>query len=77
MCKMLFLTKQMISLTSNNTASTQVVTTISYKMFETNSSFHVKQRTKREVFFQTFFASIGKIFILAGAMGTRISFYEV
>ena len=27
--------------------------------------------------FQEFFASIDKIFILAGGLGTRLSFYEV
>ena len=42
--------------------------------------FCVERSTARKVlllFFGTFFASISKIFILAGAMGTRLSFYGV
>ena len=45
------------------------VTTTIHKIFETNSSFHY--------FFPELFASIDKIFILAGRLGTRLSFYEV
>ena len=44
------------------------------------SGFCVERSTARKVsllFFGTFFASIGKIFILAGGMGTRLSFFEV
>ena len=46
--------------------------TASHKMFETNSSFHVKQRTTRKVefvFFLKFFASINKIFQFGGETG--------
>ena len=52
---------------------------MSHKIFETNSSFHVKKRTtgKASFFFQEFSASINKNFILAGRLDTRLSFYEV
>ena len=35
------------------------------------------QREKFNFFFQEFFASFDKTFILAGGLGTRLSFYEV
>ena len=50
------------------------------KYTETNSSFHVKilHHGKSLIsVFQEFFASINNIFILAGTLGTRLSFYEV
>ena len=53
---------------------------IIHKIYETNSSFHVKYRTTRKsltAVFQEFFASIEKIFLLGGRLGTRLSFYEV
>ena len=53
--------------------------TTTHKIFETNSSFHVKQR-KREKFsfcFQEFSASRKKIFILARGLGIGLSFYGV
>ena len=53
--------------------------TISYKIFETNYSFHVKWRTTGKgliAVFQDFFASLNKILIFAGGMGTGLSFYE-
>ena len=40
---------------------------------------YLRNSTIREKFnfcFQEFFASINKIFILAGGLGTRLSFYE-
>ena len=44
-------------------------TTTIHKIFETNSSFHVAQYRKNLVsVFQEFFASINKIFILAGRL---------
>ena len=44
-------------------------TTIIHKIFQTNSSFHVAQYRKSLVsVFQEFFASINKIFILAGRL---------
>ena len=46
-----------------------LVTTIIFKVFETNSSFDVKQRTTGKVLisvFQGFFASNNKIFIFEG-----------
>ena len=45
------------------------------KIFETNSSFHVKQRTTAKVFFfilQEILASINKIFIFGGRPGARL-----
>ena len=47
-----------------------------HKIFETNSSFNVKLREKLISVFQKFFAIIDKMFILAGGLGTRLSFYE-
>ena len=46
-----------------------------HKIFETNSSFPVKQRTTGKVqqFFSSFFAIIDKIFILGGRRSTRFS----
>ena len=43
---------------------------IIHKIFGTNSSFHMKTT-------EEFLASINKILILAGRLGTRLSFYEV
>ena len=48
--------------------SIMVITTIINKIFETNSNFHVKQRITGKVqflFFNTFFASINKIFFFS------------
>ena len=53
--------------------------TITHKISETNSSFHMKQRTKGKSLisvFQDFSSSINKTFILARRLGTRLSFYE-
>ena len=52
-------------------------TTTIHKIFETNSRFHVKLRGSLISVFQEFFASIDKIVILAGRLGTRLSSYEV
>ena len=43
------------------------------KLFETNSGFYVKKRTegKVEFCFSGIFASIDKIFILRGRLGSR------
>ena len=54
--------------------------TITHKIFETNSSFHVQYRTTEKGLisvFQKFSATINKTFILAGTVGTRLCFYEV
>ena len=51
--------------------------TISRKIFETNSRYHVKERTACQSLipvFQEFLASINKMFILAGRLGTRLIF---
>ena len=54
-----------------------------HKLFETNTSFYVKQRTKGKFqfpFSQQFFDSIGKIFTLGGRLGTRhdiLTFYDI
>ena len=53
-----------------------------HKMFETNSSFHVKQRTTWKVcfqfsVFQEVSATIKTTFILAVILGARLSFNEV
>ena len=46
--------------------------TIIHKIFETNSSFHVKWRTTGKVFiFQEIFASADTIFISGGGPSTR------
>ena len=53
----------------------QSFTTTIHKIFETNSSFHGKQRTTGKVqflFFSSFYAIIDKIFILGGKLGTRL-----
>ena len=54
--------------------------TIIHKIYETKTSFHMKidhyQKSLISVF-QEFFASINKIFILAGRLGTSLSIYEV
>ena len=60
--------------------SGNLVPTISYKIFETNSSFRLKQRTTGKVlfiFFKSFFARIDKTFILAGGLYIGLSFYGV
>ena len=49
--------------------------TIMDKAFETGSSFHVKQVTTGKfqfLFFQEFFASIGKTSILGGGLSTGV-----
>ena len=54
--------------------------TIIHKIFEANSCCLVKWSTTGEVKFlliKEFFASINKIFISGGELGTRLSFYEV
>ena len=53
----------------------KLVPTILAKKYETNFSVTVKQRTTGNVQFQflnSFFASIDKIFILAGTLGTKL-----
>ena len=52
---------------------------IIHKILETNSSFHVKQalQEKFKFRFSRVFASINKIVILPGGLGTRLSFYGV
>ena len=50
------------------------------KIFETNSSFHEKQRSTGKtklLFFEELLGSIHTIFILAERLGTGLSFYEV
>ena len=48
------------------------ITTSTDKIFEKNSSFHVKLRTTGKVsIFKGTFASIGKILFLGGGVGTR------
>ena len=49
---------------------------IIHKIFEANFISNSALREKFNLFFQEFFASINKIFILAGRLGTRLSFYE-
>ena len=55
--------------------------TIRYKIFETNSSFHVKWRTAvwiQSLFFEAFLLVLaGFVFRRGGGLGTRLSFYEV
>ena len=49
-------------------------------IFETNSSFPVKQGTTEKIqflFFQEFLASIQNNFILEGMLSNRLQFYEV
>ena len=43
-----------------------------HKIFDTNSSFHVKYGKSFISVFQEFFASINKTFILAGGLGTGL-----
>ena len=64
--------------------------TISYKIFETNSIFHVNHEIANNIIIvsianhgkslipirQDPFASTNKIFILEGGLSTRLSFYE-
>ena len=53
---------------------------ITHKIFETNSSFHLKWRENERSLisvFQEFSASVKKTFILAVRLGTRVSFYEL
>ena len=52
----------------------RIVPTITHKIFETNSSFHVKSFIS---VFEKFSASISETYILAGSLGTRLSFYQV
>ena len=51
--------------------------TIMAKIFDTNSSFHVKYGKSSIYVFQEFFASINKTFILEGRLGARLLFYEI
>ena len=51
--------------------------TIVHKIFETDSSFHAQYEKSLISVFQKISASINKIFILAGRLGTRLSSYEV
>ena len=51
--------------------------TIIHKIFENDSSFHVHYEKSLISVFQKISASINKIFILAGRLGTRLSSYEV
>ena len=54
--------------------------TISYGIFETNSSFRVEWRAAGKgliAIFWGFFASFSKIFILEGGLDTGLSFYWV
>ena len=54
--------------------------TIIHKIFQTNSSFHVKKMLYEKGLIAVFwdiFASIKKKSILEGTMATRLSFYEV
>ena len=56
--------------------------TIVYGMFEAGSSFHGGWGTAGVgggliAIFRGFFASAGKMFVLAGALGTALSFYGV
>ena len=46
--------------------------TIIHKIFETNSSFHVKYGKVLIPIFQQFFVSINNIFILRGRLGTTL-----
>ena len=53
---------------------------INNETLETNSSFHVKERTTRKsliFIIEEFFSSNTKTFILARTLGNRPSFYEV
>ena len=51
---------------------------IIHKISKTNSSFHVNSalREKFNFCFSRAFAIANKIFILAGRLGTRLSFHE-
>ena len=50
-----------------------VLSTTIYKIYETNSSFHVKWHGKVLIsIFQQFFATINNNFILGGGLGTRL-----
>ena len=53
--------------------------TSTHKIFQKNSSFHVKQRTTGKVrfLFQESFAIIDKIFFLGGKLGTSLYFHKV
>ena len=52
--------------------------TIIHEIFETNFLCEIAHYGKNLVpVFQEFFSIINKIFILTGALGTRLSFYEV
>ena len=63
---------------SSNGGSNSSPTTI-HKIFETNSSFmwNSALRKKFNFYFQQFFASIAKIFILGGKLDTRLKFYKI
>ena len=63
---------------SNEIKSSIFPPTNIHKIFENNYSFHIMHYEKNLIFvFQGFSASIDNIFILAGGLGTRLSFYEV
>ena len=48
---------------------------IIHKISETNSNFHYGKSLISV--FEEYFASFNKIFILAGRLGTRLSFYGI
>ena len=53
--------------------------TITHKISETDSGFHVKIHYRKSLItvFLEIFASINKMLILAGRLGTKLSFYGV
>ena len=56
------------------------LTTITHKIFKTNSSFFCEIAHYGKSFisvFEEFSASINKTFILAARLGTRLLFYEI
>ena len=55
------------------------LTTITLKVFETNSSFHVKAHNGKKLtsVFKKLSGIINKTYVLAKGLSTRISFYEV
>ena len=55
----------------------QLKPTIIHKIFETNSCEIAHYEKILISVFQEFVANINKIFILAGRLGTRLTFYEV
>ena len=53
--------------------------TTTHKIFETNSSFHMKWRTTGKSLisvFKGFFPTVNKTSVLPGRLGTRLSFYD-